>query len=75
MYWLNNRCRAVRTAAPVTEISLIFILKTRNRFMNIGQQILFFISILGAFNGVVLSLYLALGKKRRSVAAIFQRHL
>ncbi|MFL9483403.1 helix-turn-helix domain-containing protein [Chitinophagaceae bacterium LWZ2-11] len=38
--------------------------------MNIGLQILFFISALGAFNGIVLSLYLFFVKKRRSIAAI-----
>lgn len=39
--------------------------------MNIGHQILFFVSTLGAFNGVILSLYLFLIKKRRSTAVIF----
>lgn len=39
--------------------------------MNIGQQILFFVSALGAFNGIVLSVYLLLGKKKRSVPTIF----
>jgi len=34
--------------------------------MNIGQQILFFLSALGAFNGLVLGLYI-LGKKGRSI--------
>jgi AraC-like DNA-binding protein len=36
--------------------------------MNIGQQILFLISALGAFNGFVLSLYLFINKKSRSIA-------
>lgn len=39
--------------------------------MDIGHQILFFVSALGAFNGIILSLYLFLVKKRRSTAAIF----
>lgn len=39
--------------------------------MNIGHQILFFVSALGAFNGIILSLYLFLVKRRRSTAAIF----
>lgn len=39
--------------------------------MNIGQQILFFVSALGAFNGIVLSIYLLTGKKKRSVPTIF----
>ncbi|SHL97704.1 AraC family transcriptional regulator [Chitinophaga sp. CF418] len=34
--------------------------------MNIGQQILFFLSALGAFNGLVLGLYI-LHKKRKSI--------
>lgn len=37
--------------------------------MSIGQQILFFISALGAFNGILLSLYLFFNKKRRTVSA------
>ncbi|WP_127131700.1 helix-turn-helix domain-containing protein [Pseudoflavitalea rhizosphaerae] len=37
--------------------------------MNIGQQILFFISALGAFNGILLSLYLFFNPKRRTVPA------
>lgn len=36
--------------------------------MNLGKEILFFISILGAFNGFVLSLYLLFSKKRKSIA-------
>jgi len=39
--------------------------------MDIGHQILFFVSALGAFNGIILSLYLFLVKKRRSITAIF----
>jgi AraC-like DNA-binding protein len=39
--------------------------------MSIGQQILFFISLLGAFNGLVLTIYLFAGKKVRSVSAFF----
>lgn len=39
--------------------------------MNIGQQILFLVSALGAFNGIILSFYLFFSKKRRSMAAIF----
>ncbi|MBO9632658.1 MAG: hypothetical protein J7578_06025, partial [Chitinophagaceae bacterium] len=39
--------------------------------MNIGQQILFFISALGAFNGILLSFYFFLSKKRRTLPAFF----
>ncbi|MBN9298839.1 MAG: AraC family transcriptional regulator [Filimonas sp.] len=39
--------------------------------MNTGQQILFFVSVLGAFNGIVLSLYLFISKRTKSVAALF----
>lgn len=39
--------------------------------MNIGQQILFFVSALGAFNGFVLSLYLLFIKKNKSTATFF----
>ncbi|OQP42823.1 hypothetical protein A4H97_11730 [Niastella yeongjuensis] len=39
--------------------------------MNIGQQILFLVSALGAVNGIVLSLYLFISKKGRSVPAFF----
>lgn len=39
--------------------------------MDIGQQILFFASALGAFNGVILSVYLFFQKKKRSVAITF----
>lgn len=39
--------------------------------MSIGQQILFFVSLLGAFNGLVLTVYLFTGKKVRSVATFF----
>jgi AraC-like DNA-binding protein len=39
--------------------------------MNIGQQILFFISAIGAFNGVVLSLYIFLRRKGRSLTTVF----
>ncbi len=39
--------------------------------MNIGQQIVLFISLLGAFNGIVLSLYLFFNKKSRSIAGFF----
>lgn len=39
--------------------------------MSIGQQILFFISALGAFNGILLSLYLFVSKKRRTIPAFF----
>ena len=39
--------------------------------MNTGQQILFFVSLLGAFNGIVLSLYLFISKQTRSIAAFF----
>ncbi|MET0463566.1 MAG: helix-turn-helix domain-containing protein [Chitinophagaceae bacterium] len=38
--------------------------------MSIGQQILFLISALGALNGILLSLYLLLRKKQRSLPAI-----
>ncbi len=39
--------------------------------MSIGQQILFFVSLLGAFNGLVLTIYLFAGKKVKSVANYF----
>ena len=39
--------------------------------MTITHQVLYFISALGAFNGFVLSLYLLLNKKRRSIPAVF----
>lgn len=39
--------------------------------MSIGQQILFFVSLLGAFNGLVLSIYLFVSKKVKSVATLF----
>lgn len=39
--------------------------------MNIGQQILFLLGALGAFNGIILSFYLFLSKKRRSLASFF----
>lgn len=39
--------------------------------MNISQQILFLVSALGAFNGFVLSLYLFISKKSRSIPAFF----
>jgi AraC-like DNA-binding protein len=39
--------------------------------MNIAQQILFLVSALGAFNGLVLSMYLFIGKKSRSIPAFF----
>jgi AraC-like DNA-binding protein len=39
--------------------------------MSIGQQILFFFSALGAFNGFVLSLYLLFFKKLKSSASYF----
>jgi len=39
--------------------------------MNTGQQILFFISILGAFNGFLLSLFLFTGKRAVSPANFF----
>jgi AraC-like DNA-binding protein len=39
--------------------------------MSIGQQIFFFISALGAFNGFVLGLYLCLNRKGKSVAMFF----
>jgi AraC-like DNA-binding protein len=39
--------------------------------MTIGQQILFFISALGAFNGILLSLYLFFSKKRKTIPAFF----
>ena len=38
--------------------------------MNIGQQIAFFISALGAFNGVVLGLYFFLQKKRSATSVL-----
>ncbi|NML24092.1 helix-turn-helix transcriptional regulator [Pseudoflavitalea sp. G-6-1-2] len=38
--------------------------------MSIGQQILFFISILGAFNGLVLGFYLLFSKKNRSLPSL-----
>ncbi len=39
--------------------------------MSITQQILYLVSALGAFNGLLLSLYLFLNKKRRSIPAFF----
>lgn len=39
--------------------------------MNIGQQILFFISSLGAFNGMVMSLYLFFSKRKKTLSTIF----
>lgn len=39
--------------------------------MNIGQQILFLVSLLGACNGLLLGIYLLLNRKRRSIASIF----
>jgi AraC-like DNA-binding protein len=39
--------------------------------MNIGQQILFFFSALGAFNGIIISCYLLFFKKPKSSAAYF----
>jgi len=38
--------------------------------MSIGQQILFFISALGAFNGLLLCLYLFFSKKNRTLPSI-----
>lgn len=39
--------------------------------MNIGQQILFLISTLGALNGILLSAYIFLRRKQRTLPAIF----
>jgi AraC-like DNA-binding protein len=39
--------------------------------MSIGQQILFFISALGAFNGILLSVYLLISRKRNVPAYLF----
>ncbi|KQC01354.1 helix-turn-helix transcriptional regulator [Pedobacter sp. Hv1] len=39
--------------------------------MNFSKQILFFLSALGAFNGVILSVYLLLFKKEKSISNIF----
>lgn len=39
--------------------------------MNIGQQILFFVSALGAFNGMILSLYLFFSKRKKTLPTIF----
>ncbi|MBC9909161.1 helix-turn-helix domain-containing protein [Chitinophaga varians] len=39
--------------------------------MNIGQQILFFISSLGAFNGMVISLYLFFSKRKKTLSTLF----
>jgi AraC-like DNA-binding protein len=39
--------------------------------MSISQQILFLVSALGAVNGIILSLYLFISKKGRSVPAFF----
>jgi AraC-like DNA-binding protein len=38
--------------------------------MNLGQQILFFFSALGAFNGFIISIYLLFFKKSRSAASV-----
>ncbi|MBO9728107.1 MAG: helix-turn-helix transcriptional regulator [Chitinophaga sp.] len=39
--------------------------------MNIGQQILFFVSSLGAFNGLVISLYLFFSRRKKTLPTIF----
>lgn len=39
--------------------------------MDIDRQLLFLVSALGAFNGIILSFYLFFSKKRRSVASFF----
>ncbi|WP_316826685.1 helix-turn-helix domain-containing protein [Pedobacter miscanthi] len=39
--------------------------------MNLGQQILFFFSALGAFNGFIISAYLLLFKKQKSIPSYF----
>jgi AraC-like DNA-binding protein len=39
--------------------------------MNIGQQILFFVSGLGAFNGIILSYYLFFSKRKKTLPTIF----
>ncbi|SIN96253.1 helix-turn-helix domain-containing protein [Chitinophaga niabensis] len=39
--------------------------------MDLDRQLLFLVSALGAFNGIILSVYLFLSKKRRSVASFF----
>ncbi len=39
--------------------------------MNIVEQIFLFLSALGAFNGIVLSLYILMQKKRKSLTSIF----
>lgn len=39
--------------------------------MNFSKQILFFLSTLGAFNGVVLSLYFVIFKKEKSITDVF----
>lgn len=39
--------------------------------MNLGQQILFFFSALGTFNGLIISIYLLIFKKSKSPASIF----
>ncbi len=39
--------------------------------MNLGQQILFFFSALGIFNGLIISIYLLIFKKSKSPASIF----
>lgn len=39
--------------------------------MNFNNQILFFLSALGAFNGIILSLYFVIFKKEKSISDIF----
>ncbi len=39
--------------------------------MKLGEHILFFVSAIGVFNGLVLSLYIFLRKKARSLATVF----
>ena len=39
--------------------------------MNLGQQILFFFSALGVFNGLIISFYLLIFKKPRTSASLF----
>ncbi|MBO9202973.1 MULTISPECIES: helix-turn-helix domain-containing protein [Niastella] len=57
--------RSNKAGSIVTSKSLIWLI------MNIGQQILFLVSALGAVNGIILSGYLFISKKGRSIPAFF----
>lgn len=48
----------------------LYTINNNNRLLSIGQQILFLISALGAFNGFILSIYLFI-RKDRSLPGLF----